>query len=109
MNELQNYKIVEGKTQIFGVNFEDLKIIGIAVGIIFVIPSICDIFKYHIGSTFYIFAFLIAIVLFILLAWVGKKKYPGYLMSMISFYSQQPKKITVKNTVRIVSKKEDRE
>ena len=102
---LKNYKIVEGQTKIFGINFDDLKILGAVVGCIFAIPSILDIFRYNLGPNFYLIGITVALTLFIILSWANKKKYPGFLLSYISYKSQQSRKITVRNARRITPEK----
>ncbi|UZS00060.1 hypothetical protein [Chondrinema litorale] len=87
---MESFKLIEKKSQIFGVSFQDAfililffvtaSILGAVVNLFFPIPK-----WYHLVNVTLLF------VGYFVLKRINKKKHATFLMSFISFYLMQPK------------------
>ena len=86
------YKTIEKKSQVLGLGFSEIGLIVLLFAMLFILGNTLAMFIY-VSGWYYLISLGLVLASVLILRFNNKKKHPSYLMSLISFYFFQPKRI----------------
>lgn len=91
------YKSIEKKSQILGLGFTEIGLIILLFACLFIIGNLIGMFT-QISGWYYLCSLVLVLLLVLILRFNNRKKHPSYLMSLLSFYFFQPKRVYQSNS-----------
>lgn len=91
---MRTFKSIERPAQVLGIPIQDLGFVALLLIGGGMLLGILSMFL-HISGKAYLVLVVLVIGLFIWLRWLAKHRPPGYLMGLLSYKLQQPKRLTL--------------